>query len=185
MIRPVQCTFPKHSSLAVIAAAIALASCGGSIGGESVTGSPVIESALPALEEGTVSESGTKSKVLICHKGKDKEVPQSAVNGHLGHGDTLGSCAATCSCFSTADISAAAGTCSTTVASSCSTGDPAFLLLSCPGPNVIVLGIYVSQTAGGGFCEREDVNGTVTQMGLGAAEHQACVDTLVLSGFCP
>ena len=41
-----------------------------------------------------------QQKVTICHKPgtpdqKTMEVPQSAVDGHLGHGDTLGSCKTT------------------------------------------------------------------------------------------
>jgi len=33
------------------------------------------------------------SKVTICHKGKQtKEIPESALGGHLGHGDTMGAC---------------------------------------------------------------------------------------------
>jgi hypothetical protein len=184
MVRRVQCTFPKYSSLAVIAAAIALASCGGSIGGESVTGSPVIESALPALDEGTVGEFGKKSKVLICHKGKDKKVPQSAVNGHLGHGDTLGSCsAATCPCFSVNDINAAAP-CAGNLSSQCSTGDPAFLFLTCDAGSTGVLGIYASATPSGGSCSRDDVHGSVSQNGLTNAEYQACVNVIKASGYC-
>ncbi len=32
-------------------------------------------------------------KVTVCHKGKNLEVNANALNGHLGHGDTLGGCA--------------------------------------------------------------------------------------------
>ena len=46
-------------------------------------------------------DGGGGGKVTICHKPgtpaeKSKAVPPSAVPGHLGHGDYLGSCAATC-----------------------------------------------------------------------------------------
>lgn len=36
---------------------------------------------------------GNNARVTICHKGRQtKSVPQSALGGHLGHGDTLGPC---------------------------------------------------------------------------------------------
>jgi len=34
-----------------------------------------------------------KDRVLVCHKGADKAVNESALKAHLGHGDTLGNCA--------------------------------------------------------------------------------------------
>ena len=33
-----------------------------------------------------------RTKILICHKGKNKCVQENALDAHLGHGDTLGSC---------------------------------------------------------------------------------------------
>lgn len=69
MIKRVPCTFPSSLLLAVTAAAVALAACGGSIGGDGVTSSPVAELALSA-DDGRVSASGT-SKVLVCHTGMD------------------------------------------------------------------------------------------------------------------
>ena len=47
-----------------------------------------------ALEAGgtTGGETGEGAKVTICHKGSTTAVPESAVSGHLGHGDTLGAC---------------------------------------------------------------------------------------------
>ena len=41
MLRHVQCTSPNLSWLLVVVAACSLAACGGSIGSDSVTGSPV------------------------------------------------------------------------------------------------------------------------------------------------
>ena len=35
---------------------------------------------------------GPKPKVTLCHDGETIEVPESAVPGHLSHGDTLGEC---------------------------------------------------------------------------------------------
>ncbi len=33
-----------------------------------------------------------QDKVLVCHKGKTMELPPSALDGHLGHGDHRGRC---------------------------------------------------------------------------------------------
>jgi len=57
-----------------------------------------------------------RGKVLICHKHKRSLwVPRWALRGHQRHGDSLGQCgappAATCPCFSRADIEAAASGC--------------------------------------------------------------------------
>jgi hypothetical protein len=218
MLRRVQCTFPRTNWLVVVPAAIALASCGGSIGGDSVTGVSVDEIAAeaalaesldaddPADEDGTLSadhrkkkkakeKKKNKNKVLLCHKGRDKWVHKRAVKAHLRHGDTLGACGiappppppATCPCFSVGDIQAAAGTCGTSVAATCSTGDPYYLVMSCdPGGSVPpgVLGIYLTQTPNGGMCSRDDVFGSVSQDGLSDAEYQACVNAINGSGYC-
>jgi len=45
---------------------------------------------LLVLNTGTVFAK--KDRVLVCHKGKDKQVNENALKGHLGHGDTLGAC---------------------------------------------------------------------------------------------
>jgi len=44
--------------------------------------------------QGNSSEkSSSKGNVTICHKGKQtKTLPESALKGHLGHGDTMGAC---------------------------------------------------------------------------------------------
>ena len=240
MLRHVQCTYPKLSWLFVLVAACSLAACGGSIGGDSVTGSPVSLSASePELEstfeqakgggkhhrrhhdrddddddgerddddddgdsdddddDGERDDRGRRhrdrddddddddDKVLVCHKGrKTLRVSQEALRGHLRHGDTLGSCtAATCPCFSVNDINAAAQ-CSGNLSSQCSTGDPAFLFLTCDAGSTGVLGIYASATASGGSCSRDDVHGSVSQNGLNNAEYQACVNVIKASGYC-
>jgi hypothetical protein len=38
---------------------------------------------------------GAAKKVSICHKGQTLEVPEQAVEAHLGHGDTMGPCSIT------------------------------------------------------------------------------------------
>lgn len=230
MLRHVQCTFPKLSGLFVLVAACSLAACGGSVGSDSVTGTPLsvapvdagsevdldLEASFETFQDGDFIENddGTfdsdvasshrrwRGRRAVCHtvrwgpwKGKKITlwVHKWRLRHHLRHGDTRGRCrkppppSATCPCFTTNDINAAANDCSATVESTCSTGDPYFLLLSCnPGGNVPpgVLGIYLSQTANGGECSRDDVNGTVSQAGLTNEEYQACVDNMMASGFC-
>ena len=44
----------------------------------------------PHTRKGTRKKG--QSKVTICHKGKTKSVPEPALKGHLGHGDSLGAC---------------------------------------------------------------------------------------------
>ena len=218
MLRHVQCTYPNLSWLLVVAAACSLAACGGSVGSDSVTGSPVavsptdssdldleLGSAINLFEEGDLVENddgtfstsgrGCQGKVLVCHKGrKNIWVSQRGAQAHLRrHGDTLGRCdapppSASCPCFSGGDITSAASACSSNVVAQCGMGDPVFLFLSCdPGGSVPpgVLGIYLSQTANGGTCSRDDVNGTVTQTGLTSEEFQACVTVIDSSGYCP
>ncbi len=36
--------------------------------------------------------AGPPAAVVICHKGKTMELPEPAVQAHLGHGDSLGPC---------------------------------------------------------------------------------------------
>jgi hypothetical protein len=195
MLRRVQCTYRTVLGLAIVPVVLVLGSCGGSPVGESVTGPSVaVVSPDPATpDDGTLTESGKNknktSKVLLCHKGRDKKVPPSAVGGHLRHGDSLGSCSApvACPCFSTADIQAAASQCSGTPTSTCGTGDPYYLFLGCdPGGSVPpgVLGVYLSQSSDGGYCQRDDVLGSFSQSGLTSAEYQACVDAINDSGYC-
>ena len=162
-------------------------------------GSPIDlfeEGDLVENDDGTFStfRESCRGKVLICHKGrKNLWVSSRSTRAHLGHGDSMGRChrpppSANCPCFSGGDINSAAATCSSNVAAQCGMGDPVFLLLSCdPGGNVPpgVLGIYLSQTANGGSCSRDDVNGTVTETPLTAQQFQACVSVIDGSGFCP
>jgi len=179
MNRWVQNASPKLDWLVVVAAAFALASCGGSIGGDGVTGSPAADSATLASDDGgTVAESGKKSKVPICHKGKDKMIPQGALNSHLGHGDTPRPC---CPCFSTPIIGAAVASCSTP-ADQCGTNSATtFLLVSCATQSDelgSLLGVY--ETAIEGTCSRssDGVNGSFEADGLTNAEYQACLDVI-------
>ena len=47
-----------------------------------------------------------------------------------------------------------------------------------------VLGVYLTQTADGGYCSRDDVLGSFEQTGLTPAEYQACVNAINSRGFC-
>ena len=86
-----------RTSLAILLVAVAATgfwSCGGSAEGPT---SPValLESPAAAVSgpvDGGVTASA-KGKITICHEGRNKQVPPSALGGHLGHGDRLGACA--------------------------------------------------------------------------------------------
>ena len=205
MLRRVQCTFPRASWLAVVPIAIALVSCGG----DTLTGpsavDPVVDSAVaaPPLKvvtvdsdipgDDTLGEAVSlcrKQKVLICHKGRNLWVSKRAVRAHLRHGDTRGSCsaAASCPCYSAGDIQSTAQQCSGSVNPTCSTsGDQVSLLLACdPGGTVPpgILGIYLTRTADGGYCSRDDVSGSYTESPLSAEQYAACEAAITSSGYC-
>lgn len=169
--------FLPDSLLLILAAVLATAACGGPAGvGDGVTGAPV---AAPSQDEGSVVSLGKKAKVLICHKGKDKMVPESALGGHLGHGDTEGSCqpSVSCPCFSTENIDALPLSCPDPLnVLACSVPDPAILVLTCGtlgNEAGFVAGQYIAQN---GSCTRTDVNseGPISVGDLTAEEQAAC-----------
>jgi hypothetical protein len=190
----------------VVPVVLALVSCGG----DSLTGpsavEPVAESAVasPPLKVATV-DSGSptpadealgeavslvkKSRVLVCHKGRDKWVEKRSVEGHLRHGDTLGTCAAaaSCPCYSKADITSAAGQCTGTVNPTCDTSSTQVeLRLACdPGGTVPpgILGIYLTKTADGGYCSRSDLSG-FNESPLSDEQYDACAKAITSSGYC-
>jgi hypothetical protein len=59
-----------------------------SIGALIVTGISFV----PSTDTGAGPAS---KKVALCHKGQTLELPESAVQAHLNHGDTLGPCSIT------------------------------------------------------------------------------------------
>jgi len=109
------------ASLLVVAAATGLWSCGGLLEGPtSPVALPLPEGSAPAAavpgegDDGGVTASAADN-ITICHKGSDKQIPPSALGGHLGHGDRLGTCAPTaaaCPCFTSAGIDQVAAQCS-------------------------------------------------------------------------
>ena len=46
----------------------------------------------PGDEHDDDGDSGGNGRVTICHKGNTLTISQSGLNGHLGHGDTVGAC---------------------------------------------------------------------------------------------
>ena len=114
-------------ALLVVAAATALWSCGGPVEGPT---SPLAlqEGSAPAAavpgqgDDGGVTASAV-GKITICHKGKDKQVPPSALGGHMGHGDRLGTCApapdVACPCFTSGGLADVALQCSASLSASC------------------------------------------------------------------
>jgi hypothetical protein len=162
--------------LAIAVSALGI-SCGGGLEADSPTG----VSALPdfveenAAEVGEVSASG-KNKVLICHKGKDKKVPESAVPGHLGHGDTLGSCAAPepdpnpCPCY-TADQVAATAACPGAVTQCVRIGAGYLCRIVCSGTNS---DFFLDTTS----CQGPQVSSPVD-----STQYDACLG--ILQAECP
>ena len=43
-------------------------------------------------EEGADPDPTGQTMYTVCHNGRDKSVPQSALPAHIGHGDYMGSC---------------------------------------------------------------------------------------------
>jgi hypothetical protein len=88
-----------------------------------------------ADDGGSVSEAAKPTTTLLCHydattgTSSDLKVPPAAVQGHLNHGDVLGSCAV-CPCFTAADL---ALSCSDgeTLGATCTGEEPYYLLLGC------------------------------------------------------
>ena len=88
-------------------------------------GSPQESPTSPVAVQSTDGESGAVTssavpKVTICHKGQELRVSTSALGGHLGHGDRLGSCAAACPCFTSTGIDQMAAQCDANLYVDCS-----------------------------------------------------------------
>jgi hypothetical protein len=107
------------SRMAALVVALAAAFVAGSCGGpqESPTGPVAIGTARG--DGGSVTSSAV-GKVTVCHKGQELRVSGSAIGGHLGHGDRLGSCAAACPCFTSAGIDQMAAQCDLNLHVDCS-----------------------------------------------------------------
>ena len=180
--------------LLVVAAAAGLWSCGGSVDGPT---SPVLQEG-PALaaavpgggDDGGVTASAA-SKVTICHKGKDLSVASSAIGGHLGHGDRLGSCTAAvaCPCFTATGIEQLAAQCSGTPRNSCPTQYSVSLVcVGSVGGSTGPLGSFQA-TVGAGTCSNrlKDATGAffTTVLPVTPAEYDACKQAIVGSSVYP
>jgi hypothetical protein len=126
----------NRTATAVTLALLALAwSCGG---GSGLTAPTSPAAAAPAGVEGGgegVSASAA-GKVTVCHKGKDLKVAAAAVPAHVAHGDRVGSCAATCPCFTAAALTEVAAQCTSALRVSC--------------PVQYSLSLFCAPTGGGG-----------------------------------
>ena len=156
-------TSRNYFILMMLAAAAVSMSCGGGVEGDSLTG----VSTLPTLtEEGGVSTSGKKE--LVCHKGKDKRVPASAVAGHVRHGDTVGGCATPCPCFSAQQILGTAAACESGATTQCLIGS---------GTDIVCDGTSTSFFMGGNSC-----TGPLGSVVVTPEEYDAC---LAIVNTCP
>ena len=189
---------PGRTSLAILLVAVSATgfwSCGGSAEGPT---SPIALSDSPAAAvsgpvDGGVTASA-KGKVTICHEGKNKQVPPSALGGHLGHGDRLGTCDSAdtaCPCFTAAGLADVALQCSSSLSASCP--ETYSLSLFCApgggGGTVGNLGLFEARL-GTGTCSttsQDLATGeplTVT-LDVTEAQFEACRQAIVGTAFYP
>ncbi len=168
----------------VVVAALGIWSCGGP--SESPTAVTAIQSG--GGEQGAVTASSV-AQITLCHKGKDLQVAPSALGGHLGHGDRLGSCAEVCPCFTSAGLAQVAAQCSVPPIASC--GSPYSINLFCaPGSGTISNLGYFEARIGAGTCSTttQDLmsgNEVTTTLPVTAAEFEACREAIVSSTYYP
>ncbi len=169
----------------VVVAALGIWSCGGSY--ESPTAVAAIQS---AGEEGVVTSSSVP-QITICHKNKDLQVSPTALGGHLGHGDRLGSCAEVCPCFTSGGLADVAAQCPVAPIASC--GAPYSINLFCApgggGGTVGNLG-YFEARLGSGTCSTttQDLltgNPVTTTLPVTAEQFEACRQAIIGSAYYP
>jgi hypothetical protein len=105
--------------MGVMIATAATWSCGGATQGP--TAPLAVQAVQPGDQDGGGVTASGNGKLTVCHKGKDLSVSTSALGGHLGHGDRLGSCspAVACPCFSASGLATVAASCTATLNASC------------------------------------------------------------------
>lgn len=137
MLRQVLTRSRLSGPVAALAAGVVALSCGGGAERQTVAGpAPVALQPTTADDGGSLSEAVKPSKTLLCHYDattqtwSDLNVPAPAVEAHLKHGDTLGSCTPACPCFTAADLVAPSCPTGTTLGASCENG-PYSLTLAC------------------------------------------------------
>ena len=121
-----------------------------------------------------------QQKVTICHKPgtpaeKTKEVPQSAVDGHLGHGDHLGPCETTTT-TSTSTTSTSTSTSSTTSTTSTSTTSTTPMCIPNSG----------TCASGGECCSGACFNGhcCINAVGVPCNQNSDCCSGACVGGVC-
>lgn len=121
--------FHSHAlPLAIIVVGLGIVtSCGGDGERPSPVAPAPTKASPAAATDGDVAASAAPQKVALCHYDattgtvSDLSLPETALKGHLGHGDVLGACADACPCFAAADL-----------AQSCDSG--LTLFPTCPAP---------------------------------------------------
>ena len=182
----------RSTVAASILPAVFAISCGGSTETASPV-APAIHSSQGVDALGTLS-AAMPPRTLICHIDKEtglmKELnlPQRALEAHLKHGDTFGSCLLACPCFTTKDIEDARDSCTTFFSGCGSTADLFYLALTCQhgspdSGSVSILGIYIADMKESKCSWGDTFPPAVEQTGLSDAELAACRD--VATPFCP
>jgi hypothetical protein len=133
-------------------------------------------------------------KVTVCHEGRNKQVPPSALGGHLGHGDRLGTCApvpTACPCFTSGGLADVAVQCSSSLAVSCP--QQYSLSLFCApgggGGTIGNLGLFAARL-GTGTCSTttQDLvtgNPVTVTLAVTEAQFEACRQAIVGTAFYP
>lgn len=179
--------------LATVVAGAVMSSCGGGVEPESVVGpAPVAVQAplagpAPAADGAGVSADAQPAKTLLCHKGKELSLPASAVQAHLNHGDTLGSCtpAVACPCFAPGHGSLQCN--SGLVLSYACPPPPYSLVIDCQAagtgsPDLLVYRLVDTDV---GSCYGQTTEGSVFVKGLTDAEIAACKQIIVTDPLYP
>jgi len=186
MTSPARVTSRVIPLVVAVAVAVIAGSCGGQQ--ESPT-SPVAVERTDG-EGGSVTSSAA-GRITVCHKGQELRVATSALGGHLGHGDRLGSCAATCPCFTSAGIDQMAGQCDANLYVDCSERYSVALLCWGDGGGAALgafQAILGTETCG---TVLKDSNGAFVQssQAVSPAEYEACKQALFGSTayqpYCP
>ena len=185
----------RVAAVVLVAAATGLWSCGGSVDGPT---SPVALAERPAIAVASGGDDGgvtaSAGKIAICHKGQDKQIPPSALGGHLGHGDRLGTCApaaAACPCFTSSGLAAVAAQCTVPLTVSCP-AQYSLNLFCAPGGGsgtVTSLGLFEARL-GAGSCStltQDYVTGAAVTNTLAVtpAQFEACKRAIVGTSFYP
>jgi hypothetical protein len=174
--------------VALVLGVVAL-SCGSGAERQTVSGpAPVALQPTTADDGGSVTEAAKPATTLLCHYDattgtkSDLNVPVTAVQGHLGHGDGLGSCIV-CPCFSAADLAPSCGGNITTT--ELCTGSPKYdVFLGCPTGGGIVFVVEVTLDVTLQTCSADRAQGNDTPLTtLTLPQEEACRTVIVSSPY--